>query len=119
MKGFEIAGIWKTNLRRIRIMTGFIIAGKVIKSLKDIKSEINSIKFTYKCISGQFTTFDRYAANSHMSREELMTKYHNSVKKDIDVMRKSIAKTQELLDTLESIIDTEYNEKEYNEDNEE
>jgi cell division protein YceG involved in septum cleavage len=91
-------------------ITGFEITGKSIQSLDSIKRELKELKFKFNCISGQFTTFDRYVVNSNMSREELMTKYHNSVKTDIDAMRKSLAKTQELLDTLESIIDTEYNE---------
>ena len=95
-------------------MTGFIIAGKVIQSLDSIKRELKELKFKFNCISGQFTTFDRYAANSNMSREELMTRYHNSVKTDIAAMRESLAKTQKLLDTLESIIYTEYNEDDGN-----
>ena len=95
-------------------MTGFIIVGKVIQSLDSIKRELKELKFKFNCISGQFTTFDRYAANSNMSREELMTRYHNSVKTDIAAMRESLAKTQKLLDTLESIIYTEYNEDDGN-----
>ena len=95
-------------------MTGFLIAGKVIQSLDSIKRELKELKFKFNCISGQFTTFDRYAVNSNMPREELLSKYHNTVKTDIDGMRESLAKTQKLLDTLESIIDTEYNEDNIN-----
>ncbi|MBR2245595.1 MAG: hypothetical protein IJ880_00980 [Bacilli bacterium] len=95
-------------------MTGFLIAGKVIQSLDSIKRELKELKFKFNCISGQFTTFDRYVVNSNMSREELLSKYHNTVKTDIDGMRESLAKTQKLLDTLESIIDTEYNEDNIN-----
>ncbi len=91
-------------------MTGFLIAGKVIQSLDGIKRELKELKFKFNCISGQFTTFDRYVVNSNMSREDLIDRYHKSVKTDIDAMRKSLTKTQELLDTLESVIDTEYNE---------
>lgn len=110
MKGFEIAGTWKTNLRRTSNMTGFEIVGKSIQSLDCIKRELKELKFKYNCISSQFTIFDRYAENSDIPREVWIDRYHKSVKTDIDAMRKSLAKTQELLDTLESIIDTEYNE---------
>ena len=89
-------------------MTGFLIAGKVIQSLDGIKRELKELKFKFNCISGQFTTFDRYVVNSNMSREELLSKYHNSVKADIAAMRESLTKTQKSLDTLESIIDTVY-----------
>lgn len=89
-------------------MTGYEIVGKSIQSLDSIKSELKELKFKFNCISGQFTTFDRYAADSDLSREELMTRYHKNVKTDIAKMRESLAKTQELLNTLESIIDTEY-----------
>ena len=91
-------------------MTGFEIAGKVIHSLDSIKCELRGLKFTFKCVCGQFTTFDRYIASSKgVSREELMKSYHNTTKSSIAEMRKSISEIQELLDTLESIIDTEYN----------
>ena len=92
-------------------ITGFEIVGKVIHSLDSIKRELRGLKFTFKCIYGQFTTFDRYiAASKGVSREELIKSYHNTAKSDIAKMRKSISEIQNLLDTLESIIDTEYNE---------
>lgn len=91
-------------------MTGFIIVGKSIQLLDSIKRELKELKFKFNCVSGQFTTFDRYAENSYMSREELLSKYHNSVKTDIAAMRNSLVKINKYLDTLETIIDTEYNE---------
>ena len=89
-------------------MTGFEIAGKSIQSLDGIKRELKELKFKFQCISGQFTTFDRYAETINIPREELMIEYHKNIKSDINKMRESLAKTQELLNTLESIIDTEY-----------
>jgi len=96
-------------------MTGFEIAGKVIHSLDSIKRELRGLKFSFKCVYGQFTTFDRYiTVPKGVSREELMNGYHNTTKSSIADMRKSLVKIQELLDTLESVIDTEYNEDDGN-----
>ena len=91
-------------------ITGFEIAGKVIHSLDSIKCELRGLKFTFKCVCGQFTTFDRYitAAPKGVSREELIKSYHDTAKSSIADMRKSLTKIQDLLDTLESVIDTEY-----------
>ena len=92
-------------------ITGFEIAGRVIRSLKEIKNEINSIKFTSKCISGQFAIFDRYVNfTDNYSSKETIKEYQIKMKQDIANMRESIAKLQNMLDTLESIIDTKYNE---------
>ena len=91
-------------------MTGFEIAGKVIQSLDGIKRELKELKFKFNCISTQFTIFDGYVESSDTPRGVLIDRYHNNMKTDIAKMRESLTKTQELLDTLESIIDTEYNE---------
>ena len=82
-------------------ITGFEIVGKVIHSLDSIKCELRGLKFSFKCIYGQFTTFDRYiaAAPKGVSREELIKSYHNTTKSSIADMRKSLTKIQELLDT--------------------
>ena len=93
-------------------ITGFEIVGKSIHTLDSIKRELRGLKFSFKCVYGQFTTFDRYitAAPKGVSREELIKSYHNTTKSSIADMRKSISEIQELLDTLESTIDTEYSE---------
>lgn len=90
-------------------ITGFEIAGRVIRSLREIKNEVNSIKFTSKCISGQFATFDRYVDyTDNCSSEETIKKYKIKMKSDITNMRNSIVKLLDMLDTLESTIDSSY-----------
>lgn len=90
-------------------ITGFEIAGRVIRSLREIKNEVNSIKFTSKCISGQFATFDRYVDyNDNYSSEETIKEYKIKMKSDIANMRNSISKLLGMLNTLESTIDSSY-----------
>ena len=91
-------------------MKGFEIVGKSVQTLYGIKGKLKELKYKFQCVSERFITFDRYVADSNMSREELMARYHKTMKLDIADMRKSISEIQELLNTLESIIDTEYNE---------
>ena len=88
-------------------ITGFEIAGRVIRSLKEIKSEIKTLKFKSDCVLGQFNVYDRYIEDID-KKEEMINKYHNNVKIDIKNMRESISKLQELLNTLESTIDSSY-----------